>query len=229
MAAAGLPEAFTFRAVEQLAIRREEGRLAELIPAWSRSPPNNPPPRPAMLRGTVAFALAWRPGALDDAALRMLDDMHRVSFRTMSDDAGWPLAVTTWSEVAVRVGDREARGFLARVGCTCTTTSCPSAPEGSAWGRRRVSSACCSSNCSTVRPMPTGHFPEAVAIARAMISPVWIARCCLDWAESLADRGDNARAQESRRRRERGDRLAHAPSPPGPVEGAQRTPQPVSV
>ena len=40
------------------------------------------------------------------------------------------------------------------------------------------------------------HFAAAIDQSRRLGSPVWIARCCLDWAESFADRDEKVRARE---------------------------------
>jgi predicted ATPase/class 3 adenylate cyclase len=184
---AGMPEAYTYRATEQLGVRREQGRLAEIVPGWQRHVDAHP--RDAASRGTIAFALA-ETGRLDDAA-RLLDEQHRSGFPTMPDDAGWPLGVATWSEVAVRVGDRDAARALYPLIAFY---------DGLFLGTGGISLGPAARVLALLeqlldRPADADrHHADAVTMANEMRSPVWSARCGLDWADALLTRGDASRA-----------------------------------
>lgn len=186
---AGIPEALTYRSTEQLAVRREQGRLADIVSGWQRFVAEHP--RDASSRGTVAFALAEN-GDLDSAA-RMLDDISRAGFATMSDDAGWPLAIATWSEVAVRVGDRDAALQLHELAAVY---------DGLAVGTGGIGLGPASRLLALLEMLlerPTDadrHFEASIAKSHDMISPVWIARCQLDWATALLDRAETAHARD---------------------------------
>ena len=57
--AMGMPEAFTYRATMGLAGRREQDRLAELLPGW-RAAPATDEPEPNPTNAAVMFMLARR-------------------------------------------------------------------------------------------------------------------------------------------------------------------------
>ncbi len=185
---AGIAEAITYRSTEQLAVRREQGRLAEIIPGWQRFVGQHP--RDASSRGTVAFAMA-ESGDLDTAA-QMLEDTSRAGFATMSDDAGWPLAIATWSEVAVHVRDRDAALALHEL-----VTGYDGLAVGTGGiGLGPASRLLALLETLLARPADADrHFEASIAKAQELMSPVWIARCQLDWATALRDRAETARAR----------------------------------
>jgi class 3 adenylate cyclase len=186
---AGIAEAGTYRATEQVAVRREQGRLAEIIPGWKQHVAAHP--RDLASLGTVAFALT-ETGQLDEAA-RLLDDMHRAGFRTMGDDAGWPLGVAMWGEVAVRARDRDAARALHEL---------VSVYDGIALGTGGIGlgpSARLLALLEQLLDRPADadrHFAESIVLANNLISPIWVARCQLDWAAALLERGETARARD---------------------------------
>ena len=146
---AGMPEAVTYRATTTLAIRREQGRLAEIVDAWDAFHTANPDE--AAAAATVAFALA-EGGDLDGAAVRL----HAGSvggFRDIPSDAGWPLAVAMWCEVASR-GRRSRHGPRCCTTSRCRETGSSPAPVASSPGRWR---ACwhCSRSFSAAPTTPT--------------------------------------------------------------------------
>ena len=185
----GLAEAITYRGVEHLAVRREKGRIAEVIPAWSAFAAEHP--RAATSMSTVAFALA-EAGELDDAASR-LHDAWRAGFDAMPDDAGWPFAVAMWSEVAAHTGDRDAAPALHDLmtpidGAAMTTGGICCGPVARLLG---LLEHVLGRDADADR-----HFGAAIDDARRLGSPVWIARSQLDWAERLAARGQSERARD---------------------------------
>ncbi len=182
-------EAFTYRAVETVVIRREQGRLGESIPAWTEFVLGQP--RAGAAAGVVAFALA-EAGRLDDAAARV----HEASsdrFRDVPDEAGWPFAIAMWTEAAVRVADRDAAAALHELvvpldGIHLATGGIMCGPAARLLAM-----------LEHVLDRPADidrHFGEAVEISRRLMSPVWLARSRLDWAENLASRGERARARQ---------------------------------
>jgi hypothetical protein len=187
--AAGLPEAVTYQGTTGVATRREQGRLAQIIDGWSAFLAAHPGASSA--DATIAFALA-ETGDIDAAATRLEAASHD-GFRDMPADAGWPMAVGMWSEVAAMVADRASATALHDVaepwdGLQLATGGITTGPTARHLAR-----------LETVLDRPGDsdrHFAESIEQSRQLGSPVWIARCCLDWAESLADRGEPVRARE---------------------------------
>jgi class 3 adenylate cyclase len=180
-------EAVTYRATQQFGVRREQGRLGELISVWS-AVAQDAGPTGAAAAG-AAFALVSS-GRADEAAMR-LHDAAANGFRDIPDEAGWPLAVVMWAEVAVHVRDREAAAVLHELlvpydGVVVGTggISCGPAARILALLEETLDVP------NEVDP----HFAAAVELSERLESPAWIARCQLDWAESLRARGQTERA-----------------------------------
>jgi hypothetical protein len=97
-----------------------------------------------------------------------------------------------WTEVAARVGDREAATVLHEAlapddGLQCATGGIVLGPFA------RLLAL-----LETVLDRPDDadrHFADAIAQSEQLGSPVWVARSCLDWAERSAVRGDGERAR----------------------------------
>jgi hypothetical protein len=98
-----------------------------------------------------------------------------------------------WSETAVRLRDRDSAKTLHAL---CTPL------DGTTWGSAGIW-------CGPVarilarfedlldRPdVANEHFADAITQSKNVMSPVWVARCQLDWAECLIARGDTSRAVE---------------------------------
>ena len=176
------------RALSLIALRREQDRLAELIDVLASD--DTSPPTSAE-RAAAAFALV-ETGRRDDAAIAL----HRAAqagFGTIPDDIDWPVALALWSEVAARTGDRAAAAELYEIlrlhdgmqMCAGAVGCGPSA---------RVLAL-----LETLLGRPADadrHFADAVASSHALVSPVWTARCQLDWAQARFDRGQTAEAVE---------------------------------
>jgi len=187
--AAGLPEAVTYQGTTGVATRREQGRLAQIIDGWSAFLAAHPGASSA--DATIAFALA-ETGDIDAAATRLEAASHD-GFRDMPADAGWPMAVGMWSEVAAMAADRACASALHEVaepwdGVQLATGGITTGPTARHLARLEA-----------VLDLPDDadrHFAESIEQSRQLDSPVWIARCCLDWAESLAERGETERARQ---------------------------------
>jgi hypothetical protein len=187
--AAGIPEATTYQGTTGMATRREQGRLAQIIDAWSAFLADHP--GAASVDATVAFALA-ETGDVDRAAAR-LEAACRNGFRDMPADAGWPLGIGMWSEVAAIVADRAGAATLHALaeswdGVQMATGGINTGPVARHLARLEL---VLDRSADADR-----HFAEAIEQSRALGSPVWIARTCLDWAESLLRRGETARARQ---------------------------------
>ena len=184
---AGSPEAITYRGVQAFAVRREQGRLAEMLPALE--------PLDARPVDAVAAMIAFEhveAGDLDGAAAR-LHDMIRAGLGSIPDEAGLPLAWAMWAEVAARVADRDAATVLHDAiamedGLMCATGGILLGPVA------RLLAL-----LETVLDRPDDaerHFADSIAQSQQLGSPVWVARSCLDFAERLAGHGDDARARD---------------------------------
>jgi class 3 adenylate cyclase len=187
---AGAPEAVTYRSVEELAVRREQGRVAERLPAYARYLEGRPSDA-SVVEAILAFGLA-ESGDLDGAATR-LHDMTRVGIASIPDEAGLPLAWAMWTEVAARVVNREAAAALHEAIAICDGLQC--ATGGIVLGPCARLLAL----LETLLDRPDDadrHFGESIAQSEQLGSPVWVARSCLDWAERCASRGNRERARE---------------------------------
>lgn len=184
----GMPEAITYRATTALALRREQGRLAEIVDAWDEFHAANPDE--AAAAATVAFALTEQ-GDLDGAALR-LEAGAAGDFRDIPPDAGWPLAVAMWCEAAAAVGDPRCAALLHAV--TESADGIIAGTGGIIAGPMARLLALLEVVLGRVDDADA-HFAGAIEQSRTLDSPVWVARCCLDWADALATRGELERAR----------------------------------
>jgi class 3 adenylate cyclase len=182
-------EAVTYRATQQFGARREQGRLAEVISGWDAAAQTDGPAGAAA--AGAAFALAVT-GHADEAAMR-LHEAAVNGFRDVPDEAGWPLAVALWAEVAVCVRDREVAAVLYELLVPC---------DGVIVGTGGISCGPAARILALLEEVldlagqSDPHFASAIALSRRSESPVWIARCQLDWAEALLTRGEVAAAIE---------------------------------
>jgi hypothetical protein len=179
-------EALVYAAIMQLAVRREQGRLAELVPVWTTIAAQGPSEA-----AVAAFILA-EAGDLDAAAIA-LHTRSGDGFGDIPDDLAWPVVVAMWSEVAALVRDREAAALLHRLNAPFDGINC--ATGGIAFGPHARLLA----RLEDVLDRPADadrHYAEAIEQSERLISPVWVARCSLDWAASLLERGEAERARE---------------------------------
>jgi predicted ATPase/class 3 adenylate cyclase len=180
--AAAMPEAVTYQGTTGVATRREQCRLAQIVDSWTAYLAAHP--RAASADSTIAFALL-ETGQIDAAAGR-LHEAGRAGFDRMPTDAGWPISVAMWSEVAAGVADRECAASLHAlleplVGLNVCTGGICLGPAARLVARLEV---------VLDRPEAADRrFEESVDEARRLASPVWTARCLLDWAESRIARG----------------------------------------
>lgn len=186
----GLPEAVTYRAVMGFAGRREQDRLLELLPVWLAAP-DATSPIPNATSAAVMFMVAIT-GDPDEAA-QLLDAAATNRFEDVPDDAGWPVAIAMYAEVAARVSDRVAAAALveilvpfAEVGVNMCTGGIVHGPAN-----RLVA----------LLEAVLGHdeaadryFVAAIEDSGRLESPIWNARCRVDWAERLLARGEVNRA-----------------------------------
>jgi len=176
-------------AISQFALRREQERLPELIPALTADVASRPPS--AAAAAVVAFALV-ESDHRDDAAI-LLHRASHAGFGDIPDDIEWPLAVALWSEVAAYIGDRRAAADLCEIlrphdGIQMTSGGVGCGPASRLLANLEV---LLGRSADADR-----HFAEAIAFSRALISPVWIARCQLDWAQTWLERGETAWAAQ---------------------------------
>jgi len=181
-------EAIIYRGTENLAIAREEGRLARLLPAWQALLSTSS--TAGAIPATVAFMLATT-GQVDAAAGMLHERLE--GFDTMPDEAGLPLADAMWSEVAVIVGDADAARVLYdriapgdEMGMGTGGIYCGTAARFLAGFEELLNRS----------DEADAHFAAAVADSELLGSPVWVARSLLDWGERVLARGDTKQALE---------------------------------
>ena len=170
--------------LQMYALRREQGRLAEVAP---------------ILRAVAAAApdqTIWRPGLaalyadagmLADARLE-LDALGRDNFAAIDRDSVWPASLTFLAEVCAALHDTTYAETLYREldayqGLTMMVgyTACFGPAD-----RLRGTLAAVLGR----RDDAEGHFRSALEQAKLGRSPVWRARVCHDWAVALGDRPD---------------------------------------
>jgi hypothetical protein len=183
---AGMPEATTYQGTTGVATRREQSRLDQIIDGWSLFLAAHPGASSA--DSTIAFALV-ETGDVDGAATRL--GAARAGLDCMPGDAGWPLAVGMWSDVAAAVADRESAAILHRLlepidGGTVVTGGIVLGPAARHLARLE--------DVLDRSEDADRHFAAAIEQSRSLGSPVWTARSQLDWAESQLARGDRDRA-----------------------------------
>jgi tetratricopeptide (TPR) repeat protein len=175
------------RALAQIALRREQDRLAELIPALGLEDESSPPG--ALPLAARAFVLA-ETGHGDDAAI-LLHRADAVGFAGLPDDLHWSTAVAFWSEVAARIGDRHAAAALFQILLPLDGTQLGSGPVGCGPASRLLALL----EALLGQPEEADrHFAQAVIGSQEIMSPVWVARCHLEWAEILFERGERSAA-----------------------------------
>jgi class 3 adenylate cyclase len=180
------PDAIVYGALMQLAVRREQGRLAGIVAGWQAAATTLLPSA-----AVAAFILAEM-GELDEAASR-LDEPARTGFAELPDDLGRALSIAMWAETAALVADRKAAAILHDLhtpydGIQCVSGGLSCGPHARLLAR-----------LEDVLDRPDDadrHYADSIEQCRGLMSPVWIARSQLDWAASLVARGDTARARE---------------------------------
>ncbi len=185
----GLAETAAGRAVAHIALRREQSRLPELIAALTTGGASRPPA--AASTAATAYALV-ESGARDDAAI-LLHRADHAGFHDIPDDVDWPMALALWSEVASRIGDRHAAAEIYEVLRPHDGTQMCTGSVGGGPSARLLAIL---ENLLGCPADADRHFAEAIAFSRRLMSPVWVARCQLDWAQTWMERGETAWAAQ---------------------------------
>ena len=186
----GLPEAVTYRAVMGFAGRREQDRLQDLLPAWLAAP-DATSPIPNATSAAVIFMTAIT-GDPDEAA-KLLDAAAANRVEDVPDDAGWPVAIAMYAEVAARVGDRVSAALLVEILVPFAEVGVDVCTGGIVHGPANRLVALLEAVLGHDEAADR-HFATALEDAGRLESPIWNARCLLDWAERLLARGEVDRA-----------------------------------
>ena len=141
----------------------------------------------------VMFMLATA-GGIDEAA-RLLDRAAENGFANMPDDAGWPMAISLYAETAAIVANRPAAAVLAGI-------IRPFAEDRSQMGTGGIMCGPAARLVARLEAVLGNDdvsdelFAAAIEDADRLESPIWKARCRLDWAEHLLTRGEAERASD---------------------------------
>jgi class 3 adenylate cyclase/tetratricopeptide (TPR) repeat protein len=185
MRAIELPELANYHTSTRLAIRRETADLAQLGYIANAAGTLGHPAGGA--RAIAAF-IRLHEGDLD-AAASALDQVRGEEF---ADDAGYAVAVSLWSEVAVATNALDLCRDLADV--TVNASGLHYATGGIYFGAAdRVRALL--HDALGEHALADELFELAVAQHQGVRSPTWVARTELDWAESLLARGRDADAR----------------------------------
>ena len=171
------------RVMAHIALRREQDRLTELVPPLT---PDDEESAPAGLPHAARAFVLVETGHHDDAAI-LLHRADQTGWAAVPDDLHWPATVALWSEVAARIGDRHAAAALHPILQPHDGTLMGSGPVGCGPASRLLALL----ETLLGRPAEADrHFAQAVAFSRGLMSPVWVARCLLDWAHIVFERGE---------------------------------------
>ncbi|WP_214402527.1 helix-turn-helix transcriptional regulator [Pseudonocardia lacus] len=182
--------------VQMFAIRRAQGRLAEVAPVLR------------LLDGAAAQPPVWRPGlaalsaelGLLDEAAALLTDLATDGFGAVPRDALWPACLAYLAETCVSVRDRECAARLVGELERYTGTALTAAFTMSFGPADRLLGAV---NELCGRPAAADRaFAAALALAERSGSPLWTAEVLFEHAAVLAGRGDDSTAAALRRRAE---------------------------
>ncbi len=175
--------------LQMFAIRREQGRLAEVLPLIR------------LLSSRGAEGAVWRPGltvlyaetGMLDESRRELDALSPGGFASIPRDSVWPACLTFLAEACITCGDEQHAGVLLR--------------ELDAFAGRNlmVGMTICFGPADRLRGglarlvglanEAESHFRAALALADRSASPVWRAHVQHDWASLVAARNDFAAAE----------------------------------
>ena len=143
--------------------------------------------RPVMNPAIAAFIRFF--SGQTDAILPALDRLDTEEF---SDDAGYSVTVAYWSEIAAAIGTVEQRQRFIDVLQPMSTLNI----LGGGIYLGPVDRLLALLHDSLGEPdRADEYFATAIQLQEAIVSPPWIARCHLDWAESLLARSETDRAR----------------------------------
>jgi DNA-binding CsgD family transcriptional regulator len=175
--------------LQMFAIRREQGRLAEVLPVMRALNARNEDPG------------VWRPGltalyaelGMLDEARRELDLLAPNGFAAVPRDSVWPACLTFLAEACIACGAVQHAGTLMREldryagrNLMIAMTICFGPAD-----RLRGGLAQLAGN----RQQADIHFRSAMTLADASASPVWRAHVQHDWAVLAVANGDTANAR----------------------------------
>lgn len=180
-----LPERINFGTSTRLLISRERGTLAEL--GWIADVAEQLGHVTSSSRAIAAF-IRLAQGRVDDAAA----GLDLISGEVLPDDAGYPMTVGLWSEVAAEIGSDEQRRTLADLFEHQSTLHLVTG--GSYLGAVDRVRALLLDRLGEHRRADE-LFAAAVRQHEQMGAPPWVARTHLDWAASLFARGERTAVQ----------------------------------
>ncbi len=170
--------------LQMFAIRREQGRLAEVLPLMR------------MLAARAGEQAVWRPGltvlyaelGMLDEARRELEALSPGGFASIPRDSVWPACLTFLAEACIACGDDlhaaellgEVDSFAGR-NMMVAMTICFGPADRLRGGLARLVG---------LNDDAESHFRAALALADRSASPVWRAHVQHDWACLAAARGD---------------------------------------
>jgi DNA-binding SARP family transcriptional activator/tetratricopeptide (TPR) repeat protein/type II secretory pathway predicted ATPase ExeA len=171
-----------YYAIQMLAIRREQGRMAELEPPARQLVLSNPA-RPAWR--AALLTLLWETGRMHEAEAEF-ELLAANDFEDIPQDGDWMTAITLLSEACAELGDARRATSLYRMllpyaetnvviglGAVCLgSTSRFLGRLAATMGREREAAR---------------HFERALAANAALKAPAYLAHTQLDYAQLLGD------------------------------------------
>jgi DNA-binding SARP family transcriptional activator len=186
------PWAVAYHRLQLYALRRDQGRLADLEPTVQRSiseQPNYPIWRCVLTHLHVAT------GDLDEAK-EELETLARDNFARLPVDEEWTLAMSLLSEVAVALGDLSRARTLYELLIPYSRLVVYGAPEVSTGAVTRYLGRLASS--MSLWEQAEQHFQHALELNAKMQARPWLARTQVDYGRLLHardNRGDRLRAE----------------------------------
>jgi DNA-binding SARP family transcriptional activator len=181
-----------YYAVQLLAIRREQARMAELE-GPVRELVNANPHRPAWR--AALMTLLWETGRRDEA-LHELDELARHDFADIPRDGDWLIAITLLAEGAAELGDRERSRQLYELllpyGAGNVVIGLAAVCLGAAARILGRLAATVGDRAEAAR-----HFERALEVNTTLGTPLYLAHTQLDYAEFLGPGEASAKLVEA--------------------------------
>ncbi len=183
MAAGSYGETITapqYYAIQMLAIRREQARMAELEEVTRQLVSSNPS-RPAWR--AALMTLLWETGRLEEARAE-LETIAAQNFEDIPEDGDWLIAVTLLAEGAARLGEVEHAGRLYEMLLPYRRGNVVIGLAAVCLG---AAARFLGRLAATVgnRSDAAAHFEFALAANAALDTPLYLAHTQLDYAELL--------------------------------------------
>jgi class 3 adenylate cyclase/tetratricopeptide (TPR) repeat protein len=186
----GQGDAMTIYVAQLIALRREQGRMDELVDLLVQAVEDNP----GLPAFAGALAYTYTEAGHEDEARALLEEGAAKGFRHIGLDVTWLSGQLMYAEVAGHLKEPGAAAAIAELlephaGLMCWNGGLYMGPVASYLGRL--------ASVTRDDERAEAHFAAAVEALESFDAPLFLARTRMWWAESLLERGgEEARARE---------------------------------